>query len=565
MRKCAWWRRPLVVVGVAGLGLTSAGCKDDDGGGNDDATEAGDGDGDGDGDGETGTAEGDGDALEAWSFGPIYAAANLDDDDGNGQRDWLQAEFSGDDELGQLLIPANTYAPGDRIRLSLAGDVAGIRFWYEGAHVLGHGPADPLLSYEIVAPTGDLTLGYEFGAYLAYADLTLERLDGDGNVRDTTTLEAVSSPLIMNHHLQPAEHLWIIQTSDNQAYVSDYAQALGDDVTAVPGAPYQMDRWIQDEIEFAYSTTPSSGLRLDTVIDSIRDRGLDKLPEDLFSIPGWNVQTWGNPINATTFDSFGNLEASPPVPGYPFGRIYYGRIGNNGLDQVLGEFLASQTIQAPFELDTDWLCVGHVDEFSTFIPDPSAPRGFRLGFSDTVSGYALIDGLDPTWSLGRFASGHGYATIGAMVNDNALRALNQDIQANELDPLRERFKAELGLTEDEIIDIPAIFEEVSGCGGRVVSLIPGTVNLIVANLPGKTVLAVPDPFARGNGLGPADDPVAQDFEARMPEGVEVAWIDNWYSYHLQLGEVHCGTNVTRTPLEDWTTAGADLLGLQGAN
>jgi hypothetical protein len=100
----------------------------------------------------------------------------------------------------------------------------------------------------------------------------------------------------------------------------------------------------------------------------------------------------------------------------------------------------------------------------------------------------------------------------------------------------------------------------------VVALTPGTVNLIVANRDGQApILMVPDPFFRADSMGPEDDPVAQDFVNRMPAGLEVAFVDDWYSYHLLDGEVHCGTNVTRTPLEDWTIAGASLLGLEGGN
>ena len=126
--------RPSVVC-VATLGLlVSAGCKDDDGG--DDnaegmAEETGDGDGDASGDGD-----GDGDDPSAWSFAPLYAAPNLDDDDASGQRDWLQVVFPGDEEVHQLVIPAAAYAAGDSIRLSLAGDTAGVRFWLAGEHVL---------------------------------------------------------------------------------------------------------------------------------------------------------------------------------------------------------------------------------------------------------------------------------------------------------------------------------------------------------------------------------------------------------------------------------------------
>ena len=34
------------------------------------------------------------------------------------------------------------------------------------------------------------------------------------------------------------------------------------------------------------------------------------------------------------------------------------------------------------------------------------------------------------------------------------------------------------------------------------------------------------------------------------------FVDDWYTYHLSMGEVHCGTNVLRTPDPDaqwWAT------------
>src|SRR5690606_16967743 len=304
--------------------------KGDDKGGSDNAdlgdgdSETGDENGDGDGDGY---GEGDGD-VGGWEFGPLYAAPNMEDDDQDGKRDWLQLVFDDDDEVGTFVIPASSYLAGETIRLTLSGQLDGVRFWHADQHVLGSGVEQPLASYEIADASGDVVLRYEFGEFFNVADLTLERVGANGEVVASATVETVSSPLIMNHHPQPAEHLWSVQTNDNQAFVQDYQQAIPDDLTLVPGAPYQPDRWIQDEIEFAFSTTPGGG-RLDTVIDSIRDRGLDKFPEDYFGPEvDWYIGTWGNSINASTFDSFGNLDASPPVDGYPFGRIYYGLEGN---------------------------------------------------------------------------------------------------------------------------------------------------------------------------------------------------------------------------------------------
>src|SRR5690606_15207824 len=195
-----------------------------------------------------------------------------------------------------------------------------------------------------------------------------------------------------------------------------------------------------------------------------------------------------------------NLEASPPVVAdgveYPLGRIYYGREGGMGLSPILAEFLADQTVQAPFAVDTTWLCVGHVDEFTSFVPDASSPKGFKFLFADTRAAWALIEGQPRAKPLGRYGPDHGYATVGAMLDDAHLRALNDDIQRDHLDPLLARFKRELGLTDDDVILVPSLFEEVPGCGGGVVALLPGTVNLIVTQFAGESTTKVfaADPF-----------------------------------------------------------------------
>lgn len=38
------------------------------------------------------------------------------------------------------------------------------------------------------------------------------------------------------------------------------------------------------------------------------------------------------------------------------------------MHQALQDFLAAQQVQAPVKLYSDWLCVGHVDEFLSFVP-----------------------------------------------------------------------------------------------------------------------------------------------------------------------------------------------------
>src|SRR5690606_26133164 len=276
--------------------------------------------------------------------------------------------------------------------------------------------------------------------------------------------------------------------SGNPSFTATYQQVLGSLFTSVSGASYGDDVWIQDELELA-TAVGEHGERLDVVIDSIRDRGLDSYPEERLVGPDTIAQTWGIASQATSYDSFGNLEASPPVTvggtSYPWGRIYYGRAGGEGLSQELGAFLAEQEVQAPFQLDTRWLCVGHVDEFSSFVPDPSSPKGFKLLLADVGVAYDLLAQLPSGMTLPMYGADHGYSTVGQLRSDAALRALNEDLQADELDRIRAAFKTNLGLTEADIIRIPTLFEPVPGCGGGTVALTPGMVNLIVANPVGQ--------------------------------------------------------------------------------
>ena len=49
------------------------------------------------------------------------------------------------------------------------------------------------------------------------------------------------------------------------------------------------------------------------------------------------------------------------------------------------------------------------------------------------------------------------------------------------------------------------------------------------------------------------DPFIEMFEALLPTNVTPHWVDDWEWYHLQLGEVHCGSNTKRQPVQEWWT------------
>jgi protein-arginine deiminase len=99
------------------------------------------------------------------------------------------------------------------------------------------------------------------------------------------------------------------------------------------------------------------------------------------------------------------------------------------------------------------------------------------------------------------------------------------------------FKAETGITDQEIVPLPFLHWKNSGYS---VAYNPGTVN---GTYLSDTVYASPDPW--GPVIQSKDIFKNQLSTVLAPYGITVFWIENWDLYHRLLGEVHCGTNATR--------------------
>ncbi|MCB9763365.1 MAG: hypothetical protein H6739_26600 [Alphaproteobacteria bacterium] len=501
----------------------------------------------------------------------LVGVPNLDDDDGDGVADWETPGLSGDNDLSVLEVDLGPWPA----RLTLSGDTEHLMVLQDGKVILGgvEGPTEARLNRGEVDDDAVVThtLQVMYGDFLARGTLTVTEIADEGEDADTVSLALTGAPLILNHHLQPAEHVWAISTPQyNRDFINVYQDTLGDAFTPISGVQYDYDPWLQDEFEFATLSAPDAFMGF--IIDSIRNGqgrpgdGLDDVAEDLWVEPDMAIGSWGQG-RANSFDYFGNLEVSPPVTVdgvvYPFGRVYYGAEGRYAPKQEMRDMLDAQVVQAPFFYTTAWLTVGHVDEFQSTVPFPSSERGWKWVVNDTNAAWDLLEQMDPDTPLTRYAlpssnyQGHDIDTVGEMLEDQALRALNDDLQRDYLDPAIETFKAELGLTDDDIIRMPGLFEE-TGFGG-VAALIPGMANLIVADVgDGNTYLFMADPFLRTNASDQSADPMITYVRALFPD-TEVVFLDDWALYHMNLGEVHCGSNVRRTQTEDWWTAAAHLL------
>jgi hypothetical protein len=468
-----------------------------------------------------------------------------------------------DDEVVTIEIVPGTGAAELELELVVDPAELPVRIWREGA-VLLDSAATTLATVTPADPEAPLALGVELGWFGARGTLRLRTRDAAGSDLEVAEVGLYGAPLLLNHHLQPAERVYAVDVSsafmDNAAFVAAFADALGPAFQAVNGRPYGDDVWIQDEVELATCTAPLAGGgvdRLDVAIDSVRDRGLDRFPESELRDDEFASLQFSQ-VRANTYDSFGNLETSPPIAGFPTGMTYFGDAGGGAgpRDATLYAVLDAQGVQGGLRVDTSWLCVGHVDEYASTIPDPTAPRGFRLVWSDPEVAWDVLDALDPSTALPRWAGwrNHGYETVGELVADQGLRDLNAEVRAERLEPLLDQLRAEWAITDDEVVRIPALFEEAVGCGGRVAALIPGMANLAVVELPGEPVrVFTADPFLRSDLADQTSDPVIQRMRELFPPTIELWFVDDWETYHLGLGEVHCGTNVIRSPTYEWWT------------
>ncbi|XP_046701188.1 protein-arginine deiminase type-2 isoform X2 [Silurus meridionalis] len=359
------------------------------------------------------------------------------------------------------------------------------------------------------------------------------------------------APWIMTPNTLKPLKVYVCKTADNFKVLSGIKQLVqkgGYQLQICPMYKNRGDRWMQDELEFGYIDSPHHGFPV--VLDSPRDGELKDFPyKDLLG-PDFGYVT-RHPLRkeVSSLDSFGNLEVSPPVTvngkNYPLGRIIIGvafpttENGRN-MTKVVQDFLWAQKVQEPIALYSDWLFVGHVDEFMSFVPAPDR-KGFRLLLSSPAAAYKVFRTVQN--------KGHGDAkmfpgteeavSIDEILSDKGFQEENNYVQSC-IDWNRDILKKELALDEEDIIDLPVLFKLVPK-EKRAVAFYPDMVNMIVL---GKD-LGIPKPF------GPqVDGKCALETEVcslLKPLGLSCSFIDDFASYHKLLGEVHCGTNVLREP------------------
>jgi len=518
---------------------------------------------------------------------------NLDDDDADGVEDALNDTVDGAadaQDLAPLVVraagalpPGVTLAlvptPRERVRV-FATRTAG------AAAVAGVAPAPA--EHAVAGGTAGVEMGIEAVSY------PVPGFDGKVRValvlrhgatelaRDEVAMRV--APWVMPSHLDPTDEVYVLK-GFNSVFLADLAaatSAAGVKLKATDASGFLeegfVDRWTQDTMEVGVSTMPGHGLQV--VLDSVRTRGLDPYARAELFGPGLGFLRIATDVEENTFDSHGDLEVSPPVVvngrEFKLGRIYHGA-GRPAIGAVPAQpfnpdflaFLNAQAVQKPFAIDTSWLAVGHVDEFVSFVPAASG-RSFRLVIADTPSCVKMLRALKTsghgglTLFTGKTQAHYGERTVDDILSNTALLDDNRLICQPRIEAVLAVMAAELGLDPvADVLRIPSLFEESEESPRRArktappffEAMIPGMVNLLC--ITGKSFaghhLAMAKPFGpKLNGVDQVEAEVLRLYGTLGYAPTQVHFVDDFDTYHVAMGEVHCGTNSRRqAPATPW--------------
>ena len=217
------------------------------------------------------------------------------------------------------------------------------------------------------------------------------------------------APFVILPNTQDAVEIW-----GRDLNLEDFRSALQD---IVPLHHYQAgeDQWTQDHIEIGYTQAPGRP-KTHIVLQLPRARLANEGIED--DTPQWPskhllrrnqglFRFWNFHITdgLNAGDYGGNIELMPPTQEWPLGRILVG----NTISPPLLRFLQDQRVQDPFQISTEWLRVGHVDEVLAFVPNGNQ---WSLVIADPIQAKMLLAPLEEDavfFKRGQVSSGYYFS------------------------------------------------------------------------------------------------------------------------------------------------------------
>lgn len=471
-----------------------------------------------------------------------------------------------------------------------------------GTEVVGPAHASHTLDNATLGGSADIAfameaLQYPHSAFNGKLTVTLD-IQVNGTSARTETAEVRVAPWIMFNHSNQTEKVYVVNTGDNASLRSRINWVLTTRASLpalqeATGATYNGDRWMQDGMEPGFAAMPRAGAASWTTPSTLRtalDRGAPSPPDprttEIDSYPKRELldrdygflEAVAPTTAANSLDSFGNLECSPPFThsgahgqparNYPFGRVVFGDdtkghgAPSRRMHARVRALLAAQVVQDPFPIDTNWLVVGHVDEFVCFLPGAGGSHGWKVVIAsprlalDIVraqpNSTPLFHGINmnrrnPFDTAHRLRDSYPLRTCGAIkgAGGASFRTWQTEAQAI-IDAVRnDELKVKLDLQDSDFIHLPVLFQKN---GSRFIAYTAGSVNMLVITKGADLHLCVPKPFGPRRSAGCR---FRADIRTKLsPHARTVRFIDDFLTYHVGQGEIHCGTNSQRTPPSD---------------
>jgi len=536
--------------------------------------------------------------------------ANLDDDDSNKVEDFYDTDINGPNDaldLAPVVLRAWPGAPdGASAKLTVTNPDQ-VRVWTklaDGSWGLVAGAFDVCDTPDTCNPQGEATLGADLlrsglALYVEARDFrrSQEADKWDGEIvislavtADGKAVEAAGAPggvdtvrlrvapWLLNGNLSEFDKWRSLKwpgSSNATAFNIDLIK-IDEELLA---AEYEMytwygDQWTQDWFQTGITQIPApngkvQGMRVYNARpykNGGKDLPFTVMRQNMLGPDRAIYASYKKPNTGTTYDSHGNHDLLPPYENgadkYPYGRIITG----SGVLPETWAWYDAQKIQGPtLKVVTNWLAVGHVDEILSYAPAKTA-RGWKLLVADDEMAKVMFEKL--------LADGHGEVEVfagktvekggtpvkGKITVKSVLE--DQDIlQASQTAHVKTEAAVDIvrkavGLKDDELVPMPFLTEDFGG--GKMIAWQPGTVNSQIV----YDTIMVPNPF--GPKVGGVDV-WAKDLQDRLGsdalqlgsdgKGLKVRLVDDWYGYHLLMGEVHCGTNPEMPPspkIKWWT-------------
>ncbi|CBN53902.1 MULTISPECIES: protein-arginine deiminase family protein [Kamptonema] len=477
---------------------------------------------------------------EKWSFSSgALILFNHDDDDRKGIPDWQDRKVNGErdvQDLAPITLKLSEEFVGSQIFLT--ADTAALRHvnifqkTNDGWRIVDISGKEPLVFDR------EMVLGVEakqfrdrnWSGVIALKATAVK----NGKEMAADTIQMGVSPWIVSPNTAPVKEIHVsdrgVQNSDFVAQIKQAIEPTDTKTKIIPGDSI----WLQETKEIGYVQIPDkSGIR---TFNSALKRGGDNQSKSLLGRDFGTFeigQSRGlDPLNQWA-DGYGNLEVTPPLAGYPMGRVYYGNSGTATLNPEVVDFIKAQQVQGPpVDIDTSWLLIRNADEIISFIPNNSGQP--LLMVVSPEAGVKLLEELAKKGYNDAIVNRDlsTQTTVRAALNNKSLIQHNLYLQQEKINPLLSKLKKEFQLTDDRIIQVPAMF----GYSGY--AWWPNMVNSVAVN--GQLLVSNP----RGPMIDGQDYTQEKFRQLVAPSGITVNFLEDKY-YHELRGNTHSATNTIR--------------------